>query len=239
MKKLHPLSLIFLALWFSSAAVFVLRLEWLGIALLLAFLCNLLYFGFSGKTWLRPVVRMLPLFLAVLLIQALFVKKGSLVWGRGWYGIYSAGLQGGVAFCLRLLILFFSARLLLKLDYEDFDAAFHAVQLPEELGFMVFYTIHVLPWAGDRISHNRQLLRLRGVELSELPWRQKLRIYQRISLSLLADLLSRSSVQAIALELRGFRSGGQRTRLHKRSFSWPDALALAFIATFTAAFFIF
>jgi energy-coupling factor transport system permease protein len=238
MNRLHPLSLVLLALWFSSAAILVPQLAWLGAVLILGLLFRGLQAGFTWRIWARQFVLMLPLFLAVLLIQTLFVKDGELLWGSSWHAVHAGGLQGGLAFSLRLLILFFSAQILLKLDYEDFDLAFNAVRLPEEIGFMVFYALHVIPASGDRIRQSLQILRLRGIDLGNRSIKTKLRIYKLISLAVLAEVLSRSAIQATALDLRGFRSSGKRSRLNQRGFAPPDFLLYGLILILTATYFI-
>ncbi|MBW6514422.1 MAG: energy-coupling factor transporter transmembrane protein EcfT [Candidatus Syntrophosphaera sp.] len=239
MNRLHPLSLILLALWFSSAAIFVPQLAWLGAVLIISIIFRGLQAGFEWRLWARQFLLMLPLFLAILLIQALFVKDGELLWGRSWYAIHSGGLRIGLAFCLRLLILFFSAQILLKLEYEDFDLAFNTVRLPEELGFMVFYALHVIPASGERIRHALQILRLRGIDQAKQPLKTKLRLYKLISLSVLAEVLSRSAIQATALDLRGFRSSGPRSRLNQRGLTLPDYLLFGSMLVLTAIYIIF
>ncbi|MGC9361299.1 MAG: energy-coupling factor transporter transmembrane component T family protein [Candidatus Syntrophosphaera sp.] len=238
MKRPHPLSLVLLALWFSTAAIFVPQLPWLAAVLILSILFSGFHSGFEPRAWLRQLVKFLPVFLAIIIIQILFVKEGKLLWGASWFAVYSGGLGGGISFCLRLLILFFSASFLLKLDFEDFEAAFTAVRLPEELGFMVFYGIHVIPSASRQIGDSRIQLRLRGIDLKKLHFKEKIRIYGRISLCVLADVLSRSSLQAISLELRGFRSPGQRSHLHQRCFGAADLAMWAALVLLTALYLV-
>ncbi len=238
MRRLHPLSIILLALWLSSAAIFLPHPVWLAGVLVLTLLFRGMLLGFTWQIWLRQFIRLLPLFAAIMLIQVLFFKDGRLLLGSGWYGIHSEGLEGGVLFCLRLLVLLYSAQILIKLTYEDFDLAFSTLRMPEELGFMLFYALHTIPASGLRIAHYRQLLTIRGLDMRKLPLRQKLHIYNRISLSILADVLSRSAVQAIALDLRGFRSAGVRTRLAKRSMTYRDGILLAALTLLTCAYFI-
>jgi energy-coupling factor transport system permease protein len=239
LKGLHPLSLILAALWFSTAAIFVPGLGWLLAALGLSLLFRGWLAGFEWRLWWRQFVKLLPLFAAILVIQALFVKRGDLIWGRGWYSIHDVALATGAAFSLRLLILFFSAQLLLKLAYEDFDLAFHALRLPEELGFMVFYTIHVIPAAGEKFRKSLQLLRLRGLDPGKLPWKDKLSFYKHASLAVLGDILTRSGIQATALDLRGFRSSGPRSWLNHRKYAWPDLLLALAMALMTLLYLVF
>jgi energy-coupling factor transport system permease protein len=238
MKRLHPLSVLLLALWLSTAAILVPQIVLLGVVLLLSMLFRGLLCGCALKHWLRQFIRLLPLFAAILLIQVLFVKEGRLLWGQNWYAVHSTGLQNGLAFCLRLLILFWSAQLLLRLSFEDFDLAFHTLRLPEELGFMVFYTIHVIPAASREIKNSLLLLRLRAIALRKLKLRQKLLVYNRISLSVIASVLSRSAIQATALDLRGFRSSGKRSHLNQLRFGLSDAFLLSLTLILTALYII-
>lgn len=233
MNKLHPLSLTIAALWFSTAAIFVFQLPWLILAFLLCAIFRGLLTGFNFQHWWKQVRKMIPLFLAVLVIQLLFTKKGELLWGKSWYAIYSVGLHRGIAVSLRLLILFFSAQILLILNYEDFDIAFSALHLPEEFAFMIFYTIHIIPSASEHIQHSLQLVKFRGINMRKLSLQSQLTIYRDISLSVLANVLSHSEIEAIALDLRGFRSAGKHTHLLQKKFSLNDLILYLFITVVT------
>lgn len=221
MKGLHPLSLVLAALWFSSLAIIIPDPRWLGLIFLLCLLFHGLISGFRFRDWARQFLKLLPILLAVIVIQVLLDRNNFRPEG---YRIdpVGAGLRTGLAVSLRLLIVIFSAQLLLRLDYEDFDLAFRSLRLPEELCFMVFYAIHVIPSATERVKHSLRLLRLRGIDMGKVPLKARLKLYQRISLNVIASLLSSSDIQATALELRGFRSSGPRSRLYTRSFAFSD-----------------
>lgn len=236
--KAHPLTLVVVALWFSTAALFVPRLDILAAVMLLSLLWAMLLKAIQVRVLLRQLRYFLPLFVSILLIQALFVKQGTIMLGKGWYAVHTVAVNTGVAFCLRLLSLWFSAQALIRLTYEDFELAFSRLGLPEELSFMVSYAVGIIPAVSRRVGHYRQLLLLRGIDLARQRWRQKLDIYRLISLTLLAEVLSRSGIQAISLELRGFRSSGKRSRLRTQRLSWLDAFLLFLLAVMTAGYFI-
>lgn len=236
--KLHPLSLLLLALWFSSVALFVPQLGWLLGALLLSLCFQTVLNGFAWPRLVRQLRYMLPLCIMILIIQLLFGKEGALLWGSGWYGVHAVALQRGLAFSLRLLILWSCAQALIKLSYEDFDLAFSKLHLPEELGFMTFHAVHIIPAMNQKLAQTRQLLLLRGISLKALSLRQKLGLYKLISLGILAEVLSRSAIQAIALELRGFRSSGKRSRLYQKRLSWRDLALLASVILLSCCYFL-
>jgi len=66
--------------------------------------------------------------------------------------------------------------------------------------------------------------------------KSQLTIYRYISLSVLADVLSRSEVQAIALDLRGFRSTGKPTHLLQKNFSLYDLMLYLSIIIITLVY---
>lgn len=228
MSSQHPLVVILAALWFSSLAIFIPDPIWLAVLLLLCLLFRGWLVGFELKLWVRQIGKFIPLIALVIIFQIIFSDPGISLKGGHYLDLSGAGFRTGVNVTLRLLIVFFSAQVLLRLSYEDFDLAFRALRLPEELCFMVFYVVHLIPAATGQIKHNLRLLHLRGIDLNKLRWKAKLQLYQRISLTVIAGLFSGSDIQATALDLRGFRSSGPRSCLHTRGFGLSD-LALTLV----------
>ncbi len=233
MNSPHPLVLILAALWFSTLAILIADPLWLSALMLLCLLFRGLLVGFEFKLWVRQILKFLPLIIFIILLQAYLSDPQSSGGHSHLFVISRSGVQTGLAVSLRLLIVFFSAQVLVRLNYEDFDLAFRALRLPEELCFMVFYVIHLIPLAAEKIRHSLRLLRLRGIAWNKLRWKAKLKLYQRISLTVIAGLLSGSDIQATALELRGFRSSGPRSRLHTRAFGISDAALVLVLAVVT------
>jgi len=236
--KLHPLSLLVLALWLSTAALFCSEVLALVTLLGLCLLARIIVKTMEFRQLSHQRKRLVPLLLIIMVIQVLFVKEGKLLWGHGWYGIHALGLTRGIAVGLRLLILYFSAGLLLRLSYSDYDTAFRTLHLPEELGFMVSYAVHVIPLVSQRLMHYRQLLLIRGISFKAMKLRDRLKIYSLISLTILANVLSQSGIQAIALELRGFRSLGKRTSLQETKLRLPDLLLFLLMIVLTVLFLV-
>lgn len=218
----HPLLVILAALWFSSLAIFLPDPLWLSVLLLLCLLFRGLLVGFELKLWARQLLKFVPLITVILFFQIIFTDPNVVLNGGHWLDLSGPGFRAGVNISLRLLIVFFSAQVLVRLSYEDFDLAFRALRLPEELCFMVFYVIHLIPAAAELIKRNLRLLRMRGIDLNKLRWQAKLQLNQRISLTVIAGLLSGSDIQATALDLRGFRSSGPRSQLYTRSYGLVD-----------------
>lgn len=203
----------------------------MGLLAISAIICAIAVGGISAKTMLRSIFRILPLLIMITLIQILFANKSGGQHQILGIAISKPGLYQGLLLSLRLLVILFSAKILARMNYQEFDQAFHKLRLPEEITFMVYYAVHIVPAVGARIKHLRMLLILRGIELRKLSLRQKIDIYALTALSVLGGFLSKSGAQAIALELRGFRSKGKSSRLRSLAIGFQDLLILLCLAS--------
>jgi len=223
-SKAHPLSMILIVLWFSAMALIFRQLSALVILLLGCLLFLLGARLITGGTLRRSLLRLLPLMLMIMLIQGLAVKEGKLVLDIGFTSIHQDGLDMGIALSLRILLIFLAAKSLGRMSPMDFDAAFRVLRFPEEISFMVSYAVHLLSGISASLADARRGITKRGIDLKALKLKQKLRLYGIISLRLVSELLQGSEIRAIALELRGFRSGNKTSRLRVYRFSWRDGM---------------
>lgn len=228
---LHPFSWVLISLWITSLAVLISSLPILGLLIVLALLAALFARGRELAPYLKGIKRLAPLILSLLIIQTLFRQSGDLIWEKGWFKIYSSGLYTGLEVSLRLIILLIAAGILGRLSFADFRNAFFF--LPTEFSFMISYVVHLIPLLRKRFLHYLQVLRLRGIVLNRLPLGKRLKVYQVVSLSVLGSLLHSSDLQAITLELRGFRSPGKKTYLYKQHFTYIDLLVALILALLT------
>ncbi len=173
--------------------------------------------------------KMLWLIISVSIIQILFRRGGEIIFALGPLKIYSEASNYALMISLRLMVIYFCARSLTKLDFSDYRAAFSKIHLPDELSFMVSYMVHLIPQLGARFKAQMAELRERGILLRKLKLKAKLTVYKILALSSLADIILQSGRQAIALELRGFRSEGKSSSLHVRSFGIWDIGILLFL----------
>lgn len=73
----------------------------------------------------------------------------------------------------------------------------------------------------------------------KLPLRQKIDVYALTALSVLGGFIFKSGAQAIALELRGFRSKGKTSRLLTRNLGFADLITLLITITISIFLIIF
>ncbi len=218
MVKLHPITQITLVIWISTIALSSANLAVLsGLMFASALLCLV-----NRKNPLRSLLRLLPLYIIVFILQILFRTEGEVLWSYGSISVTVGGLMIAVQVVLRLSIIYLSAVLLVNLQFNDFRNAFSLIRVPVELSFMVSFVIHFLPLLSQRFMDAVILLRYRGLDLRRNSLPRKIGIYRIIILTVLTGMLYNVSYQAIALELRGFRSPGIKTVRSRTGLALPD-----------------
>lgn len=236
-SELHPLVHIFLCLFISSVA-FVLSspLKLLALSLFaFVYACLRLKQGISGA--LKTLLHSLPLLLSIFIVQLIFRRQGEVLWQWGFWTIHSTGYIMAIRLILRLLCVIYGAKVLASLSFQDFSLAFALLNLPEELSFMLSYGVHLVPQFLAQLKGFVTRLKLRGVALGRLTFRQRLQVFRLLAIAALASIIKGSETRAIALELRGFRSSGKRSFLHFRRISLFDlvfALPLTAMIIFIA-----
>lgn len=212
-RRLHGISRLALALWFSSLAIVLGEVRAL-IALLAT--CMIFLIGGLGFRYFRSVMtgvgRVLHLLAAVFVIQVFFSNRGNVLLNIGGIDIHTTGIEQGVVLSIRIMVIYLSAKLLGYMSYKDFDAAFRWIRMPEEMAFMVAYAVHLIPGLTRMFKAKRQILVQRGIDYPRLPYRTKLKLFGTMALAVTAGLLHDSDVRSMVLELRGFRSAGRSTR---------------------------
>lgn len=225
-KALHPLTHILLVLLLSTC-VFIVKKP---LPLLFITLLASIYAVFRMKNGVIKVCKTLwhtlPFLLILTFFQIVFRRSGTLLWSYGIIKISEEAIIISLQLALRLLTVIYCAKSLAVMDYPDFSKAFSSIHLPEELSFMLAYAIHLVPKFLAQLKGFLTGLKLRGIDTSNLPLAKRLQVYKQLSLTTLAELLRNSETSAIALELRGFRSPGKRTKLYRQSFSYRDLLCL-------------
>jgi len=159
------------------------------------------------------------LLISIVLIQLLFRRGGGILYSLGPFSIHRKAAVSSAFLSFRIMIIYMCAS---SLDFSLYRSAFAAIRLPEEISFMVSYMAHLIPGYSSRFKEQMQELRDRGINLRKLGIKQKLNLYRILALSAIADIILQSGRQAIALELRGFRSKGHPGSLHRYRFRYWD-----------------
>ena len=220
--RLHPLTHVVICLLFSSIVFAFSQLNQLGLICLLCF-CYSLWRSEAGVwQFLASLIRSLPFVISLAILQLLFRREGSVIWRLFFLSFTDSGLYWSAVISLRLVTVVLCAKALAVNSFQDFQAAFAKLHIPEEFAFMLSYGVQLVPGFLAQIKGYIRCLQIRGIEPAKLPWTKRLQVYKLLAVSALAGIISGSTRSAIALELRGFRSQGKRSYLHNRSFNLGD-----------------
>lgn len=233
-RHLHGISRFMVALWFSTMALFLRDVRILLCMFALALLMLLWGLGWKAFLSILPSIkRVLPLVIAIVLIQVLFTRRGDMWINLGWIGIHSGSVHHGIMLGIRVMLIYLSAMILTGMNHTDFDAAFRWLHMPQELSFMVAYGVHLIPGLTRLFKAKKLILTHRGVDYARLPYRIKLKLYGSIALSVTAALLHDSDVRSAVLELRGFRCKAQSTRYQESRPGLIDLLLFVLLSVLT------
>lgn len=221
-RLLHPLSYIMLFVFYSSLAVALRNPATLLLVFLLAWLSEFRQGARLLVLRLAKLQKIGWLIFSLVIIQLIFRREGEVILSAGFVKIYSEALSSSAFLSLRIMIIYLCAISLSSLDFSLYRSAFSAIHLPEEISFMVSYMIHLIPEYTSRFKDQLQELKERGIRIRKLGLAQKISLYKILSLSAIANIILQSGKQAIALELRGFRSRGKRSNLYIHKFTLRD-----------------
>jgi energy-coupling factor transport system permease protein len=208
---------------------------------LLVFTCLLLLLGgaeLSGAV--RQVKEILGLILSLFIIQCFFTRSGE-PWLviEGFSLITSGGIELACVLSLRLLILVFSALILLTGEMRDYLLALVQMKIPYEIAFMTMASVHFLPLLREEALNVFYAVQLRGTELKKTSCRKKIQIYLHICLPILVGALNRAKAMALAMEIRAFRAYPKRTYLRRLTLKKNDKAILAIFPAITLVLIVY
>ena len=208
---------------------------WLGG--LLCATCAVLAWG--GVSLVQAVARarsVLQVIAVLFVVQCLFLRGGThLVSLDGFALVTAAGLRAALGVTLRLLILVFSALILLTGETRDYVLALVQCKVPYEIAFMVMTALHFLPILREEAQDVYYAVQMRGTDLSKTGLIGKLRVYRRIALPILASAIKRAETTSVAMEARAFRAFPKRTFLRRLELARRDRICLVAVPLLTVA----
>ncbi len=205
----------------STLAVAIRDPVWLA-GILLATCMALLALGGAGLTRAR-FARLAPLFAGLLVIQSVFASSGEPLLTAGPVTLVTTGgVVTGVSVILRMLIVIFSASLLVAADPMKIVRGLVHLRVPYELAFMVLLGVRFLPLLIEDFRDALTAIQLRGVNLREVPAGRRLALYRSVFLPVVVTSVMRAQKTATAMEARAFRACPQRTWAESLSLSWVD-----------------
>lgn len=199
-------------------------------------------FGANLMHSIRRFKKFLYVIIGIAIMQSLFSIDGKELIALGPLTILSThGLEKGLEFILRMMIIFFSASLLATSNARQIIQAFVQLGMPYELAFMVATGIRFLPLLTEEVKDSLVAIQLRGIELDQITLKERLSIYSYIFVPVIRASLSKAERLALSIEMRGFRAYNKRTSYRTLKMSPLDylILLLTLIGTLGFSFYYF
>ncbi len=210
---IHTLTRIIIVLCLSSSAIIYQDVRVLSVIFLISALLVVFkrYTNNEKTVLVKHLRRMLPLIISIFIIQLVFNRMGTPLISWKWILITQQGLNTAITVTLRLMIILLSGTWLWGISPREFNQAFRLIRLPETLAVMISMTLRFLPVLIGKVRQSTSQLRTRGINLKEITFNKKIRLYIKLIIPILGWTMKDISYQAIALDIRGFRNGMKHT----------------------------
>lgn len=219
--KINVRTLLIIVILITSLSIIyqtiVLQIGLIILSLIILFLVNP-----SPERLIHRLRRIVLPIAGLMVFQILFRKQGDVFWEWHFIKITSVGLEYGVATSLRFFLLLLIAGVLLDVPYYDYLLAFRGWKFPDELTFLLASSIHFLHIFKKQFQQIQESLKLRGIQLSKLPLKNRISAFISLLFPVLGSTLTEIRYRAISLDLRGFGLNKKRTYLHKKKLKFVD-----------------
>lgn len=178
---------------------------------------------------LRMGVYFIPLSLAAGFFQMLIRSRGAGVLAHlGPLAITAAGVQFGMVFGLRILLIAFASLIFVwTTDPRDLIVSVIYLRVPYRIAYAVFVALRFVPLLENEAAVIREAQSVRGVEQVH----GRIESMKRYVLPLLLTGIRKSENTAVAMDSRGF--GAFATRTYIKEFHWTLS-GLVFLVIFAA-----
>ncbi len=233
MINLDPRTKIVVIVCLSTLAVFLNSPR----LLLLLYVFTLAVLVSLRINFFRVVLRykkLLPLLLVMLIIQSVFAPGGKVLFSLAGVNILTShGITAALCVLLRMLTFFSSAMIIMTSSTKDYILALVQLKIPYEIAFMVMVAFRFLPVFLEEVKDTLVAMQLRGVDLTKIAWRKKLKFYTHFFTPLLSSVMIKANQLAITMEARAFRVYRQRTYLRVLRYGTADYLVMVFFVIST------
>ena len=203
----------------------------LALMLLLTLLVLLLGRVTPGRI-LSQSKAILRIILTLFLLQCIFNRGGEgLLVVSGYTIVTVRGVYTAALVTLRLLIILFSALIMLTGDSRDYLLAMTQWHMPYELAYMVIVAARFVPMLREEAQDVLCAVQMRGVRLKKAPIKRKIAAYASMLVPVFAGAVHRAVNTSIAMEARAFRAYPKRTYMRRVTMRGRD---YAYFAVFCA-----
>ena len=227
-RALDPRTKLIIVMSISSLSVFIREPKYLIAILVIALFVSKMMKSEIFMI-LKKLRRILSLFMAMVLIQSLFIKGGNPIIALGEITLLTdVGILRALEFLIRISIILLSASILMTSSSRELLQGLIEWRIPYEIAFMVSVGIRFLPLLREEIEDTLTAVQLRGIDMEKLTLKEKIHLYSNIFTPVVTGAILKSQSLSIAMEARGFRAYNHRTSYLKLRMKARDYLISSF-----------
>lgn len=188
------------------------------------------YVGADLIVILKKLRRFLTLFLTLIIIQSFFRSGGTPLISIGNINLITdQGLFMAISYVIRMFVIVASGAVISTSSMRFVLQGLSQLKLPYVLGLMTSIGIRFLPILGEEIQNAYTSMALRGIDIRELPLKQRIHIIGRLFVPIVYGALHRAQKIAESIEMRGYVVGEKRTSYFNLKMKMKDYSILLFL----------
>ncbi len=190
---------------------------------------------------IKRLKNVLKLLIFIIIIQSIFTRQGEpLISILGVGIITDIGLQRGIGYLFRVMIILLSGAIISTSNTSDVLKGFTKLRMPYELAFTASLGVRFLPIFMEEIENTYTAIQLRGIDIKKLKLNKRIKMIAYLFMPTIYSTITRSKKLSESVETRGFKIGGKRTSYRDIEFKISDyLLCAATIIIFTGMIYFF
>lgn len=237
--KFDPRTKLITVLCISTLGIAIKDIDCLAIILILTIMIAK-FFKVDLKRSFKKIKSLIYVLVAIAIVQSIFSSDGEVLLSIGSFTILSTiGLEKGLQFILRMMIIIFSATIITTSNSREIVQGFVQWGLPYDIAFMVALGIRFLPILTEEIKDSLTAIQLRGIEINNIPIKKRISVYSYIFTPILVGTILKAEKLSTAIEMRGFRAYDSRTSYLILKMSKWDYFVIFISIIFTICYIVF
>lgn len=193
---------------------------------------------------LRKPLKPLIFILMFTFVYNVFFTKGNIIWSWSIINVTDEGLQDGLRYVWRIVLLVLLSSLLtltskpltIAHGLEKLLAPLSNLQVPvEKFSLMIVIAIRFIPTISQELNHIILAQRARGYDLTDLPLPKRVFAYIPLIVPLLYKVIERAEQLSYAIDARAYGNGKGRTTYKPLKFQQMDYQAGGMVIVITIA----
>lgn len=235
--KLDPRTKFIIVLCFSTLAVGTNNILVLLFIALLSFIVAKLFKVDLSRSF-RKIKGLLKILILLALVQSIFSPGEALLYIGDFKILTINGIEKAAQFLLRMFIVIISVTIISTSTFREIIQGLVQWKLPYDIAFMVALGIRFLPMIRDEIQDSLIAIQLRGVDLKNIPIKERINIYSYIFTPILIETIIKAERLSAAIEMRAFRAYDSRTSYLQLRLNKLDYLIMILSLSLTIILFI-